>query len=303
MVLVHAFGFAHGVECLLAAGVLGGYARGAAVGVARQRLDAAQREHKAPRTVAPIGTQRHHAHDVKSADDLARRAQFDLPAQARADQGVMYQLQTLLQGHTHMVGEFRGCGARATLFTVNDDKVRHDASLEHGFDDGKPLPRVTQAKLEAHRLAARQLAQLGDKLQQLDRRAKSAVRSGRDAIDALGDAARGRDLGRYFGGGQDAALAGLSALAQLDLYHLDLWQLRAGLKSLGIKTAIGIAAAKVARAYLPDQIAAMLAVVLADRAFAGVVRKATCARARVECQDGIRTECAKTHGRDIEHTG
>jgi BioD-like phosphotransacetylase family protein len=45
-------------------------------------------------------------------------------------------------------------------------------------------------------------------------------------------------------------------------------------EALGAEAAVVVAAAEVARADLPDQVAAVLAVVAADAAFAGVVREA-----------------------------
>ena len=64
-----------------------------------------------------------------------------------------------------------------------------------------------------------------------------------------------------------------------------------------------MAAAKVARADFPNQVAAVHSVVGRDRAFAGVMRKAAALGAGVERQNGIGTQCAKAHGRNIEHTG
>ena len=81
--------------------------------------------------------------------------------------------------------------------------------------------------------------------------------------------------GVTFGARQHAAVAGLGALAELELDHLHLRVGRALLgEALRAEAAVVVAAAEVARADLPDQVAAVLAVVAADRAFAGVVREA-----------------------------
>ena len=96
-------------------------------------------------------------------------------------------------------------------------------------------------------------------------------------------------------------MSGLGALAQFDLDHLDLWVTGVGGKLVGVECAVVVAAAKVARRHLPDQITTVLAVVYRDRAFAGVMRKATALGARVERLDGIGTKGTKTHRRDIEH--
>ena len=47
----------------------------------------------------------------------------------------------------------------------------------------------------------------------------------------------------------------------------------------------------------------MHAVVLRNRAFAGVVRKITFFGASVQRQDGVGAERTKAHGRDIENAG
>jgi hypothetical protein len=60
-------------------------------------------------------------------------------------------------------------------------------------------------------------------------------------------------------------------LRKLDLDHLDLRLARLGGKPFGVEPSFRRAAAEIAAANLPDQIAAMLAVIAADRAFAGVV--------------------------------
>ena len=51
---------------------------------------------------------------------------------------------------------------------------------------------------------------------------KARVARRRDAVLALRDAADRGDFRRHLGGRQDAAVAGLGALAELDLDHLDL---------------------------------------------------------------------------------
>ena len=94
-------------------------------------------------------------------------------------------------------------------------------------------------------------------------------------------------------------MAGLGALAQLELDHLRLRVAGIGLEALGAETAVIVAAAKVARADFPDQVAAVDAVVLADRAFAGVVRKAAAFGAAVQSQDRVSTQGAETHRRDV----
>ena len=96
-------------------------------------------------------------------------------------------------------------------------------------------------------------------------------------------------------------MARLGALAELDLDHLDLRIARIGPKFFGVEGAIVIAATEIARGHLPDQVAAVFAVVHRDRTVTGVMRKASALGTGIERADGIGAERAKTHGRDIEH--
>src|SRR6201981_1228835 len=93
----------------------------------------------------------------------------------------------------------------------------------------------------------------------------------RQAVLSDRNAAGFRDFRRHFRARQHAAVAGLGALRELDLDHLDLGLARLQCKPLRVEISIRGAAAKIAAANLPDQIAAMLAVIAADRAFAGAV--------------------------------
>src|SRR5205085_8899482 len=96
---------------------------------------------------------------------------------------------------------------------------------------------------------------------------------------------------------------GLGALTQLDLDHPHLRVAGVGRVALLVEAAVGMAAAEVPRADLPDEVAAVLAVVAADRAFTGVVREAAAARAFVQRADRVRRQRAEAHRRDVEHAG
>ena len=73
------------------------------------------------------------------------------------------------------------------------------------------------------------------------------------------------DLARHLGGGQHAAVARLRALAQLELDHLHL-RIGGGFGELSARIVPSrVAAAEIARADLPDDIAAALAVIRAER--------------------------------------
>ena len=66
------------------------------------------------------------------------------------------------QREAERVGELERRGAGAALAAVDDDEVGVGVALDHGLDDGHELAGVADAELEADRLAARQLAELGD---------------------------------------------------------------------------------------------------------------------------------------------
>ena len=122
----------------------------------------------------------------------------------------------------------------------------------------------------------------------------------RDTVFAHRYAACFGDFLGHFVFGQDAAVAGFGALAHLDFNHAYLRVLRLRGKALRVKAAIGCAAAEVAAAQFPRQIAAVLTVISTDAAFACVVGKVTELGTFVECPNGVGTQRAKTHGRDIE---
>ena len=120
---------------------------------------------------------------------------------------------------------------------------------------------------------------------------------------AHGHAASGGDFRRDLGAGQHAAVARLGALAHFEFDQLDLRVARVGRKTLFAETAVLVAAAEIARADFPDQVAAVDAVVLRDRTFARVVRKAAHFCALIERHDGVGRERAKTHRRNVKHAG
>jgi len=96
---------------------------------------------------------------------------------------------------------------------------------------------------------------------------------------------------------------GLGALTDLQFDHLDLVVTGDLREQVRIEGAIRIAAAEITRTDFPDQIAAILAMIIADAALAGIVREVSAFRARIERTDRIGTERAKTHGGNIEHRG
>src|SRR6185503_15080066 len=102
-----------------------------------------------------------------------------------------------------------------------------------------------------------------------------------------GDAADPGDFLRYFRGRQHATMAGLGALADLELDHLDLVFVGDLGKQIGIEAAVAVTAAEIAGADLPDDVAAILAMIGADAALAGVVGKVALLRAGIERAHGV----------------
>src|SRR5690606_9778255 len=97
------------------------------------------------------------------------------------------------------------------------------------------------------------------------------MRGRRSAIDAQRHAARLGDLACDLGAGQDTAVAGLGALAQLQFDHLHLRIGRLVAEPLRVEPALRRPAAEIARADFPDDVAAPRAVMAADPALARVM--------------------------------
>jgi hypothetical protein len=96
-------------------------------------------------------------------------------------------------------------------------------------------------------------------------------------------------------------MAGLGALRKLDLDHLDLRLARLLRESLRVEISVRCAAAEIAAADLPDQIAAVLAVIAADRAFAGIVGEIAELGALIERAHRVGRERAEAHCRNVEY--
>ncbi len=96
-------------------------------------------------------------------------------------------------------------------------------------------------------------------------------------------------------------MAGFGALAHLDFDHPHLRVLRLHGEALGVEAAVAGAAAEVAAAQFPGQVAAVFAVIGADAAFAGVMGEVAELGALVEGADGVGTQRAEAHRRYVEH--
>src|SRR5262245_47812483 len=287
-------------EGALAQRILGRDAGRAAIGVAALRLHAAERKHETARGIAPVRSQGEHARHVEAGDDAPTRADAYRLAQPGADQRVVGQEQTLAQRRSDVVGEFEWRGAGAALLAVDHDKIGTDAGFQHRLADRHEFPRVADAQLEANRLAAAKFAQLGDEMHHLDGGCERRMSRRRHAVDAARYAARRGDLGRHLGRGQHAAVAWLGPLRQLDLDHFDLLLPRHLLEVLRAERAVRIAAAEIAAADLPDDVAAEFAVILAKAPLPGVMREPADLGALIERANRGRAECAKAHRRDVQ---
>ena len=212
-------------------------------------------------------------------------------------------MQSVTHRHADMVGEFERGRACAPLGTVNDDEIWVDAGVEHRFANSHEFARLSDAELEADRLAVAEFAQVPDEGHEFQRRREGGVTGRRDAIRPDGNAAGFRDFRCHFCARQDAAMAGFGALAEFDLDHFDLRIARLRLETVGIERAVGFAAAEIAAAQFPDEIAAKFAVVDRNTAFAGIMREAAELGTLVQGADCVGAERAETHRGNIENGG
>ena len=104
------------------------------------------------------------------------------------------------------------------------------------------------------------------------------MRGRRNTILPHRNTARGGDFGAYFSRGQNAAMARLGALAELEFHHFHLIQSRHFREAFRRKTAIRIARAEIAGTDFPNQIATCFTVIGAKPAFARIMRKAAALR-------------------------
>src|SRR6476620_4690266 len=95
-------------------------------------------------------------------------------------------------------------------------------------------------------------------------------------------------------------MSGLGALADLEFDHLDLVVGRDAGEFFRVERTVAVAAAEIAGADLPDDVAAVFAMIGTDTALTGVMREAAFFCAGVQRAHGVGAERAKTHRRDVE---
>ena len=173
-----------------------------------------------------------------------------------------------------MIHEFQRSRAGTAFLAVDDDEIRRDPGGQHRLADRHELPRMANAELEPGRLAARQIPHPGDEFQEPDGSGKRRMPGRGHAVHPQRHATDQRNLLGHFCGRKDTAVAGFRPLRQLQLQHPHL-RFGGGIREPDrIETAVRRPRAEIAGAEFPDQIAAVLAVVGRNAAFAGIVVEA-----------------------------
>src|SRR5262249_1976541 len=157
---VHACGLVFDHEGSLAPRILRRNPGGATVRMTGLRLDTAQRKHETARCIAPIGPKRQQTRDIKGGYHPPAGPQSNGLPQSRSHQTIVREHQTFSQRRADVIHEFEPRCSGATVRAIDDNEIRMDSSLQHGFADRHKLPGVPDAELEADRLAARQMVDL-----------------------------------------------------------------------------------------------------------------------------------------------
>ena len=209
--------------------------------------------------------------------------------------------EPLVERRADRIGELERRRAGAALAAVDGDEVGHDARLQHRLDDAEELVALADAQLEADRLAARGLAQLSAGTAAGRSACVNAVCAGGETTSWPSTTPRISTIsGVSFAAGRMPPCPGLAPCDSLTSIIFTLGSVARVGERVGIEVAVRRAAAEVAGADLPDQIAAGLEVIRAQAAFAGVVREAADLRAGVEREDRVLAERAVAHRRHVE---
>src|SRR5439155_10213638 len=95
-------------------------------------------------------------------------------------------------------------------------------------------------------------------------------------------------------------MSGLGALADLEFDHLDLVVGRDAGEFFRVERTIAVAAAEIAGTDLPDDVAAIFAMIGTDTALAGIMREAALPGTGIQRPHGVGAERTKTHRRNVE---
>ena len=169
----------------------------------------------------------------------------------------------------------------------------------HQLREVGPEGGVADRRLDADRQPGGRRDGL-DEIKQCVRGPEGAVRGGAGAVPITRDAAGLRDLRADLRPRQQAAGAGLGALTQFDLDRANLRTPRDGLlQPRHAEAAVGLTAAEVAGADLPDQLPSV-EVIWRDAPFAGVVQAAGDLCPAVERFDRRAAQGSEAHARDVD---
>ena len=264
-------------------------------------LQAAEREHEAARRVAPVGAERHGARHVERAHDLAAAAELDPVAQLQAHERVVHEQQSFLQRRADVVDELERRRARAAFGAVDDDEVGQEPRLDIALQianhsHGWPMQSFKPVGLPPESLRSR-----STNSSSATGVANSPCRAGLTQSSPCCTPRVAAISAVTFEPGSTPPWPGFAPWLSLTSIILTWSVARVRGEALGAEAPMLVAAAEVARAHLPDQVAAVHAVVAADRALTRVVREAALLRAAVQREDRVGGEGTEAHRRDVEN--
>ena len=161
-----AVGLVRHVERAPAQEVLSRDASRTTVGVARERLNAAEREHEAASAVAPLRAKLHRPRDVEAAHDLARDPEPYLFARPGFQQRMLKEDVAVAHERAETVHDVERRRARAALLAVSD-RFEPETEIKLGSESEPPAApaarqfqpgRSVERLLRRFRLRRRQLA-------------------------------------------------------------------------------------------------------------------------------------------------
>ncbi len=133
--------------------ILGRHAGRATVGVAALRLDAAERDMK-PRAELHQSAPSAMTRAMSKAVMILPLAPSLMRPRTSMPTSALCTSQAVAQRHADMIDEFQRCRAGAALRAVDHDEIGIDARLQHRLADGRGIPGMADAELEAGGLAA-----------------------------------------------------------------------------------------------------------------------------------------------------
>ena len=221
-----------------------------------------------------------------------------------SDQRIHHQRQAALDGQAHIVHQAQGRGTGAAVGTVDGKEIRRilkAALVDMQAHFVKPA-RLAYNRLDTDRLAG-DFANPVDHVEQIVDTVNIRVPVGAEGVLAHGDAAGACDHLSHLGARQDAALAGLGALGELDFHHPNFVVAGHCPEPVIAELTLLVTHAVLGGAYLEYQITAALQVVAGDRPLTRVqpdTRQFCTARQRA---DSGRGQGAEAHRRYIEERG